>query len=66
MPITNLPRSLVLVTVVFGSACAFMDAPTGPKPACRTLALIIEPTGGASLRDILATADAVAASVDIR
>ena len=32
----------------------------------RTLALIIEPTGGASLRDILATADAVAASVDIR
>ncbi len=32
----------------------------------RTLALIIEPTGGASLEDILATADNVAASVDIR
>ncbi len=32
----------------------------------RTLALIIEPTGGSSLRDILATADDVAATVQIR
>ena len=32
----------------------------------RILAIVIEPTGGASLQDILATADDVAASLDVR
>ena len=32
----------------------------------RILALVIEPTGGASLQDVLATADDVAASLDVR
>ncbi len=32
----------------------------------RTLVLVIEPSAGASLQDILATADDVAGSLDIR
>jgi hypothetical protein len=32
----------------------------------RTLALILEPTGGASLQDLLATADDVAGSLQVR